>query len=624
MIGAPCRRACRGRGQGRWPAGRLAVVMTLVVLLPGCAPDGAELFPGPERSAAALSDDEVRAIAGILRLEDTRTFDAAAFQRLLGHPSLEVRRRAVTGAGRIGDPAAAPFLARALTEQRSAAVRADAAFALGELGDTSDVVIRALGDAIPLAWAPVRPEETTATVEIVAALGKLGTAETGRLVAEALRRSYPGTGPHSRLIAAEALLAAWKAPRPETRISSIVPFLRVPDPELRWRAAYALMRMGVAEAVPRLQPLLREPDEHRVRAYAARGLVASRVDSTTVGDSAVAALTRALEDPHPHVRINALGALGTYDRVPVAPLAARLHDEDANTAIAAAAALGAMGPRAAAALSSAVEDPTLSMAIRGAALSQLARLDRDAALDIVEQWAGGDLMARYHAARALATLRAEGSDAPRVEALVGRLAADADERVAIAAVGDTTRAGGVVEQAGTSTGTPMTARDDAFYQDIVRRYIARPMAGGERPRAVIRTSTGGAGTGEIVLELRPEEAPLTVANFVELAAAGYYDDGVWHRVVPNFVLQDGAPGGHSSGGPGWAIRDEINRLRYTRGTLGMALSGPDTGGSQWFITHSPQPHLDGGYTVFGRVVDGMDVADAVTQGDVIESIRIRW
>ena len=169
------------------------------------------------------------------------------------------------------------------------------------------------------------------------------------------------------------------------------------------------------------------------------------------------------------------------------------------------------------------------------------------------------------------------------------------------------------------TAPDMAPDDAAYYRRIVEDYIARPLETGERPRARIRTARG-----EIVLELLAEEAPLTVHNFVTLAAAGYYDGGVWHRVVPNFVLQDGAPAGDPSGGPGWAIRDEINRVRYGRGVLGMALSGPDTGGSQWFITHSPQPHLDGGYTVFGRVVDGMGTADEVLQGDPITAITVRW
>jgi cyclophilin family peptidyl-prolyl cis-trans isomerase len=125
-----------------------------------------------------------------------------------------------------------------------------------------------------------------------------------------------------------------------------------------------------------------------------------------------------------------------------------------------------------------------------------------------------------------------------------------------------------------------------------------------------------------VLELTPDQAPLTVISFLSLAERGYFNNSRWHRVVPNFVLQDGEPRGDGSGNPGYTIRDEINRLRYERGSLGMALSGPNTGGSQFFITHSPQPHLDGGYTIFGRVVEGMNIADSVTLDDPIISIEV--
>jgi len=91
-------------------------------------------------------------------------------------------------------------------------------------------------------------------------------------------------------------------------------------------------------------------------------------------------------------------------------------------------------------------------------------------------------------------------------------------------------------------------------------------------------------------------------------------------VVPDFVIQDGDPRGDGNGGPGYAIRDEINPRRYGRGAVGMALSGPDTGGSQFFVTHSPQPHLDGVYTLFGQVIQGDDVLDRIVQGDRIRRI----
>ena len=106
-----------------------------------------------------------------------------------------------------------------------------------------------------------------------------------------------------------------------------------------------------------------------------------------------------------------------------------------------------------------------------------------------------------------------------------------------------------------------------------------------------------------------------------LATRGYFRLITIHRVVPNFVVQDGDPRGDGWGGPGFLLRDEVNPMRYETGTIGMALSGPDTGGSQFFITHSAQPHLDGIYTIFGRVVGSADVLNAIGVGDRIRSIH---
>jgi cyclophilin family peptidyl-prolyl cis-trans isomerase/HEAT repeat protein len=140
---------------------------------------------------------------------------------------------------------------------------------------------------------------------------------------------------------------------------------------------------------------------------------------------------------------------------------------------------------------------------------------------------------------------------------------------------------------------------------------------GKRFSAIVTTTRGS-----FTIELLPEEAPLNVDNFIQLAKRRYFNGITIHRVVPNFVIQDGDPRGDGNGGPGYQIRCEINEVPYKRGAVGMALSGKDTGGSQWFITHSPQPHLDGGYTVFGNVVAGMDVVDSIARGDVIRSIAI--
>ena len=112
-----------------------------------------------------------------------------------------------------------------------------------------------------------------------------------------------------------------------------------------------------------------------------------------------------------------------------------------------------------------------------------------------------------------------------------------------------------------------------------------------------------------------------MAAFLERVDAGFYDGLIWHRVVSNFVIQGGDPRGDGWGSDGENVRDEINAVRYGRGTLGMPKAGKDTGGCQLFITHVPTPHLDGNYTVFGRVVSGLDVIDAIEVGDAILSIR---
>jgi cyclophilin family peptidyl-prolyl cis-trans isomerase/HEAT repeat protein len=149
------------------------------------------------------------------------------------------------------------------------------------------------------------------------------------------------------------------------------------------------------------------------------------------------------------------------------------------------------------------------------------------------------------------------------------------------------------------------------------RRMAQFAIAGKNPTAVFHTKKG-----EIRVELFAADAPMTVDSFMQLAKSGYFDGLAWIRIVPNFVIQGGDPRGDQNGGPGYQIRDEINLKPYTTGTLGMALSGKDTGGSQFFITHSPQPHLDGGYTVFGQVVSGMEVVNRLARGDLIERIEI--
>jgi cyclophilin family peptidyl-prolyl cis-trans isomerase len=159
-------------------------------------------------------------------------------------------------------------------------------------------------------------------------------------------------------------------------------------------------------------------------------------------------------------------------------------------------------------------------------------------------------------------------------------------------------------------GTVQTRNTPSDY----RRAMARI---GRRVTATVVTSRGS-----FTIQFQPDNAPLTIDNFVQLAKRGYFNGQTIPRVVPNFVIQAGDPRGDQNGGPGYTIRCEINPVLFERAAVGMALSGKDTGGSQWFVTHSPQPHLDGGYTVFGQVIRGMDVVDNISRGDVIRRVIV--
>ncbi|MBO0349173.1 peptidylprolyl isomerase [Phormidium pseudopriestleyi FRX01] len=136
------------------------------------------------------------------------------------------------------------------------------------------------------------------------------------------------------------------------------------------------------------------------------------------------------------------------------------------------------------------------------------------------------------------------------------------------------------------------------------------------PRAIMETDKG-----TIYLDLFDKDAPNTVENFTKLSESGFYDGLTFHRVIPNFMIQGGCPNGQGTGGPGYKINCEINPNKHLAGTLSMAHAGRNTGGSQFFICHSPQPHLDGKHTVFGKTED-MDVVNSIRAEDKILSVKI--
>jgi cyclophilin family peptidyl-prolyl cis-trans isomerase/HEAT repeat protein len=689
-------RHLRGRSRFVRAARRLALG-TLAALM-ACAPATPADPPAP--AIVRLTDADVANMAQLLRMEDARALDTAVIARLLQDPLPEMRGRAALAAGRLRDHDATPLLLRAVADAE-AQVRARAAFALGVSGDSSAVVFQALASLTALARAAAVPAR-----EAAGALGLLANS-AGRPALEALLRdpAVPAA------VRQEALLAIWRLPPSPGTVAVLAPHAAATDAETRWRAVYALWRVGGVESVPLLLAAATDTSGV-VRANAVRGLRASVTDSAGAQTAALDALLSAVADPHPHVRINALRLLPAY-RQPartLPALAARLNDEDANAAVAAAQALLEIGPPAAAVLAPVARDAARPDGVRFAAMAGWSRLEPQAASAIALQWAdSARWLVRLQAVNALAAAqsapalerlardanqlvasRALNALVPMSDSLpelrrifleqlgsphvlvraaaaagLGRSASAADieplllaydrargdpsrevATAALSALGRLIRAGvpaerafwarfadapprdavifrAVVQNIGTPPagwGEPPASipqpRALMFYADVVRRLVAPVLAGEPAPRVAIETVHG-----DIVLELAAADAPLTVHNFLTLVDRGYYTGTRWHRVVPNFVLQDGDPRGDGSGGPGHVIRDELNQLRYLRGTLGMALSGPDTGGGQFFITHSAQPHLDGGYTIFGRVISGMDAADGVVQEEPIRGFR---
>ncbi len=135
--------------------------------------------------------------------------------------------------------------------------------------------------------------------------------------------------------------------------------------------------------------------------------------------------------------------------------------------------------------------------------------------------------------------------------------------------------------------------------------------------ALIKTAKG-----DLVLELYPQDAPVTVNNFVSLARKGFYNGLTFHRVIPDFMAQGGDPNGNGTGGPGYTFQDEFSSRTHQAGSLSMANSGPNTNGSQFFICYTPQPHLNGKHTVFGQLTQGMEVLKKLVNGDKMIEVTI--
>ncbi len=372
------------------------------------------------------------------------------------------------------------------------------------------------------------------------------------------------------------------------------------EPNLMLEATVALGQLRQPSAVDLLTDLASHSSP-AVRSAALIGL--ARTDP----DTFIGVLSGLGRDPEWSVRTALAGALAELGERGVPRLEAMLADDDQRVVPAVLTSLAQSGdPDATASLTERLtsDDAVVRMAAARGLATLKATGSVPALLKALDQSAGdGTYVARAAILEALTTLDTAAARAPLVTAL-----ADRDWAVRVRAA----ELLGKVDPSADLTIAPAPPPAVPELSDT-----AALLSPAFSPMAYIDTPKG-----MIQVELAVADAPRTVANFLALTRKGFFDGLPLHRVVPDFVVQGGDPRGDGEGGPGYTIRDEINQRPYNRGTVGMALDWADTGGSQFFITHSPQPHLDGRYTVFGEVVEGIDVVDRLSQWDVVRSVRV--
>ena len=378
------------------------------------------------------------------------------------------------------------------------------------------------------------------------------------------------------------------------------------DPNIRLEAVTALGTLKAQAALDLVMDQVADPWPS-MRAAALRAL--AEIDRS----SFVLVLSSLDADPHWSVRASLASTLGLLDLETARPrLASLIADEDRRVVPAALAALVKLGaPDAEALLLKFLRDS--DPIVRMTAARELGALKpaRGAAA-LAEAYRAGAADTTYVArAAALAALARDGA-APAMEVLRTALA-DRDWAVRVRAAEmlkalDPAQAP-APESIRPAPGAPPPGVEAYDAPDL----IGPPYS----PHVFIETDKG-----TIEIELAVIDAPITVRTFMALARRGFFTGVAFHRIVPNFVVQGGDPRGDGEGGPGYTIRDELNERPYLRGTVGIALDWADTGGSQFFITHSPQPHLDARYTVIGHVVAGMEVVDRLQQWDVVRRVRV--
>jgi len=592
----------------------------------------------------------------------------------------EVRQMAAFALGLIGDRRAKDAVIAALADS-SPLVQGSAAEALGLIGDPSavDAIGRFVGQAIRSpAFAQPPADDDDARRDTPTAACRLGIFALVRLKAypalsaavlddrgQPIVRWWPVAYALQRLEdqrAAPALTTLAGDPNPYTRafavkglgafkdmalLPTLMPLIAGNNRAVQIEAVRAVGRIGAVKAAGALQALVRDRATDpavRLEAVNALGGLHATADATDqLPPSVVPQVIDLLTDASPAIRAAALRAVAALDPENLRVLLSGL-DPDPHWSVRAALAtmLGTLPadevlPRLTAMLKeddqrvipsvlnslTKLKAPNIATVllerlksddpvVRTAAATNIGELmPQNAAPALAEAYKFGDRDATYIArAAALAALAKYGAAA--ATDTVKAAFSDKDWAVRV-------RAAALMKELDASSGGQADMAIRPAPTTMAREAYSAP---GLINPPVSTTIFIDTDRGSIEVELAVLDAPLTTENFIGLARKGFFNGLSIHRVVPNFVVQDGDPRGDGEGGPGYTIRDELNQRPYLRGVLGMALDWKDTGGSQFFITHSPQPHLDAKYTVFGRVVSGADVVDKIQQWDVIRAIRV--
>ena len=627
--------------------------------------------PPPSDLLRLLNDDEARTRRrAALALGRVGLPEAIpALQQALGDAEFEVRQMAAFALGLIGDASARPALLNALKDSEPI-VQGRAAEALGTIGDRSDApaiaaMVKtwiqggALNSVAPddLGWPLAPPVEAvrlglyalvrlgsydgiaSSTVNpngapasawwpIAFALGRSGDARA----VPALIALLPTQGRFTAAFAARGL-GALKAQNAAPALRDIVD-KRQRDPAVVIEAIRALAAMGDAPAHRVFEKVIAESEaDSTLRLEAANALAGLHAPES------LDFIIDLMSDPAPSIRGAAIRALAAIDSETfLTTLSGMDPDRDWTVRTAQADALamlpGAQGEARLVAMLQDRDQRVIPAVLRALVAAKAPNAERI----LMDELKADDFVVRAGAANGLASLKAKSAipalveayqaaagdstyvaraamltavntiDPAAARALLQTALQDKDWAVRVRAA-MLFRDQGITDSAAAIRPAPVRPLDEATQRTLLAPQFS--------PHAFIQLDRG-----TIELELAITDAPLTVANFMELARKGFFNGVAIHRVVPDFVIQDGDPRGDGEGGPGYTIRDELNQLPYLRGTVGMALDWKDTGGSQFFITHSPQPHLDARYTTFGRVVNGMELVDRVQPGDVIRRVQI--